>query len=170
MMVELIDRKNNILRNSAQKFNFSNPQIDPVVLYNDLGKMMLEKNGLGLSAPQIGFPYRVFVIRSDPVIPFFNPIIVDKSEDVLDLEEGCLTYPNLLLKIKRPQVIKVRFADPKGEYQTRIFQDYTARVIQHEVDHLDGILFGVHCGEMKLKMAVKKGKKFGSNYMMKELI
>lgn len=169
-MLELIEPKNDVLRTPAQKFDFLNPQMDAVLLYNDLGKLMLEKNGLGLSAPQVGISLRVFVIRSDPVLPFFNPIIVDKSEEVIEMEEGCLTFPNLILKIKRPQIIKIRFADALGQVQTKVFQDITARVIQHELDHLDGVLFGSRCGKMRLEIAINKARKLGTNYIMKEIL
>lgn len=169
-MTDLIDYKSKILRTPSEKFNFSNPQTDPISLYNDLGNSMIENKGIGLSACQIGIALKAFVLASNPIQPFFNPIIVDKSEDTLILEEGCLTFPGLVVKIKRPQVIKVRFADARGEIQTRVFQDLTARVIQHEMDHLDGILFTQRCSILKLEFALKKAKKRGFEYKLEDLI
>ena len=168
-MVELVDKKSEVLRTPAKKFDFANPQVNPVELYNELGTILREKNGLGLAAPQIGHSLRVFVVRSDPVLPFFNPIIVDKSEEEVSLEEGCLTFPGILVKIKRPRVIKVRFADPMGQFQTKVFQDMTARVIQHEVDHLDGVLIGQKVGPVALERAIKAAGKRGYSYFIGDL-
>lgn len=168
-MAELVDKKHEVLRTPATKFDFLNPPINPVELYNTLGSILKEKNGLGLAAPQIGYGLRVFVVRANPILPFFNPVIVDKSEEEVTLEEGCLTFPGILVKIKRPRVIKVRFADPMGQYQTKVFQDLTARVIQHEVDHLDGILIGNRVGPVSLERAVKAAAKNGHPYLIGDL-
>lgn len=166
-MDTLIDYKNDIFKIPAQKFDFKNPQTDAVSLYNTLGKLMIERKGVALSAPQIGLNLKVFVIHTDPILGFFNPIIVDKSEEYLDMEEGCLTFPELTVKIKRPRVIKVRFADALGVVQTTTFQDLTARLIQHEMDHLDGVLFTQRIGEVKLMTSLNKAKKRGKDYIMR---
>jgi peptide deformylase len=69
---------------------------------------MLYNDGLGLSANQIGLPYRAFAIKAEKIIVCFNPRIVDYSEETIYLEEGCLSYPNLYIKVKRPKKIKIR--------------------------------------------------------------
>lgn len=103
---------------------------------------MYESNGIGLAANQVGVPYRIFAMRGHPEnFVCFNPKLVQPSEMVISLEEGCLTYPGLLVKIKRPQHIRVRFTKPNGETITKQFTGMTARIFQHELDHLDGIIF-----------------------------
>lgn len=165
--VQLVESGNPILKTELPRFDFSNPPINPVELYNQVGKALIAYNGLGLAANQLGYPYRMFVIKSDPIQGFFNPIIVDQSDEQIEMEEGCLSYPGLILKIKRPQVIKVRYADPTGVVQTKKYQDLTARIIQHEIDHLNGVVFGSKVSRLQLERAIKKSNK---NYIIGDLI
>lgn len=126
----------------CEQFDFNNPQIDPVELAQSLVTEMLRHNGLGLAANQIGYNLRVFAIRGYPEhFVMFNPMIIDISNDQIVLEEGCLSFPGLIVKIKRPRTIRIRFYGPNGEMFIKEFIDMTARVIQHEIDHLNGILF-----------------------------
>jgi len=166
---ELVEKRHEVLRKPAEKFNFLKPQMDPYQLYRELGETLIEQNGLGLAAPQIGYGLRAFVIRSSPVIPFFNPIITDTSEEEVEMEEGCLTFKGILVKITRPRVIRVRYTDPTGKTETKKFQDMTARVIQHEIDHLDGILFGSRAKDTHLEQAIRKAKKAGYSYLKGDL-
>jgi peptide deformylase len=120
---------------------------------------MYEYNGLGLAANQVGEPYRIFAMRGQPEnFVCFNPKIVQPSEMEVVLEEGCLTYPGLLVKIKRPQHIRVRFQMPNGETVTKQFTGMTARVFQHEMDHLDGIVFFNRANRYHKELAFKKWK------------
>ena len=144
-----------ILKQPTPKFDFQNPPIDPVDLAHSLAKTMLDNNGLGLSAPQIGLNYRVFCIASSPIICCFNPIVVDQTSDMVYLDEGCLSFPGLIVKVKRPRAIKIRYTQPNGEVKTEKFIGMTARAILHEIDHLDGIVFTQRAN----KYHVEKGKK-----------
>jgi peptide deformylase len=166
----LVEVKDPILRTPTEKFNFQNPQVNPIDLYNQLGRRMIDLNGIGLSACQVGFPLDVFVIRSQPIMAFFNAEIVDQSEDTLEIAEGCLSFPGVRLMITRPQVIKVRYSDPLGARKTAKFQDMTARIIQHEKDHCDGITFAHRVPRLKLEQAIKKAKKDGYNYLVNDLL
>lgn len=166
----LVEPRNPILRTPTEKFNFQNPQTNPIELYNQLGRRMVDLNGIGLSACQVGFPYHVFVIRTEPIMAFFNAEIVDISQETLDIEEGCLSFPGIRLSIVRPQVIKVRYSDPTGERKTAKFQDMTARIIQHELDHCNGITFGNRVSRLKLEQAIKKAKKEGHKYLINDLL
>lgn len=141
MIRDLVSEFDPVLRQTAPEFEFARPPINPVELAVDLTETMLRWNGLGLSACQIGLPYRAFVMKTSPVLCCFNPKIVDFSEDNnLVLEEGCLSLPGLVIKVKRPRMIRVRFQLPNGETETRDFDGITSRVFQHELDHLDGVL------------------------------
>lgn len=124
-----------------ERFDFSNPPIDPIELAKILTETMLKENGIGLAANQMDLPFNVFVIKSNPVICAFNPRIVDYIGEEVYLEEGCLSFPGLAVKIKRPQGIRVRFTQPNGETITKEYHGLTARTIQHEIDHLNGVIF-----------------------------
>jgi peptide deformylase len=154
-MTPLVAPTHPALKAGTEKFDFSNPPVDPVVLYNQLGQAMIDHNGLGLAAPQMGLPYRFFVMRAEKVLGCYNPKIVHFSEETVILEEGCLTYPDLYVKVKRPRVIKTRFTLPSGETVTRQFQDITARIFQHELDHLDGICHLQRANKFHLEQAYR---------------
>jgi peptide deformylase len=120
---------------------------------------MYDSNGVGLSANQVGLPYRVFSMRGAPEnFVCFNPKLVQPSEMEVILEEGCLTYQGLLVKIKRPQHIRVRFTTPNGETLTKQFTGMTARTFQHELDHLDGIIFYNRANRYHRDQALRKWK------------
>lgn len=159
MILELIDCNDPLLKQEMEPFDFSNPPVNPLDLVTDLAETMLANNGIGLSANQCGLPYRVFVMLGDELIPCFNPRIVDVSRETVILEEGCLSYPNFFVKVKRPRRIKVRFADPNGKIVTQIFDGMTARVFQHELDHLNGINYQQRANRYHLEQARKKKPK-----------
>jgi peptide deformylase len=100
---------------------------------------------------------RAFVIGnpSDPdnIIGVFNPMIVDYSEETVVYEEGCVSYPGIFLKIKRPRSVRVRYRNWEGEANTIRFDGYTARVFQHEYDHLNGITFHSRASRYHLEQA-----------------
>ncbi len=155
MIRELVDCNDSILKQKTENFDFTNPPINPVELYNDLAETMRENDGLGLAAPQVGLPYRVFVMRAENIIGIFNPKIVDISSEMVYLEEGCLSYPNLWVKVKRPKKVKVRYTNPDGQTETRVFDGMSARVFQHEFDHLEGIVHTKRANRYHLEQAKK---------------
>lgn len=139
--MELIHYTNPILTIPCEEFDFTNPPMDPIEFSQDLVKLMRDSNGIGLAANQVGIPYRIFAMRADPNKVFFNPKIVNLSEEVIALEEGCLTWPGLYVTIKRSRHARIRYTQPNGETLTEQFTGLSARIIQHEMDHLDGIIF-----------------------------
>lgn len=114
-------------------------------LFELLKTKMIENRGLGLSAIQIGIPTRVFVIgdpsNSETIIPVFNPLVLDNSSEQEYYEEGCLSFPGLYIKVKRPSQIRVRYSDHLRNTDTIKFDGMTARIFLHEYDHMDGIVF-----------------------------
>lgn len=140
-MTDIVKFPDPILSTPTQPFDFDNPPIDPNELALILIRKVNEHNGLGLSANQIGIPYSVFVIKGDPNIVCFNPKIVSNGDDETYMVEGCLSYPNLLIKVRRPVEIRTRFQVPSGAITTKPFVGLTSRVFQHELDHLNGIAF-----------------------------
>tara|TARA_Y100000310_G_scaffold344909_1_gene460412 strand:+ start:14772 stop:15275 length:504 start_codon:yes stop_codon:yes gene_type:complete len=164
MILNLVDKTDLILHRAAEPFDFSDPEIDPDEMVKNLTDTMIHFRGIGLAAPQVGLPYRCFVVgnpdENESIIPVFNPRIVDMSMDQIGYEEGCLSFPNLYLKIKRPENIRARFERPDGTTWTFKFEGVTARIFQHELDHLDGITFTKKVSKLKLDMARRKMKKY----------
>jgi peptide deformylase len=161
----LVPASDPILREVMPKFDFKEPIIDPTGLAHILAQSCLKYNGIGLSAPQIGLRYRACIIKASPMICMFNPNIVGESESKTDGEEGCLTFPNLIIKVKRSDVIRVRYAMPNGEIKTDRFEGLTSRIVQHEISHLDGKLFVDGLSRLKLEQICKKTNKlYGTKY------
>lgn len=169
MIRDILDHTNPILKEEMPAFDFKNPIVDPVELYTDLAETMRENEGMGLSANQIGVRTRAFVMRAEEIIGVFNPRVVDVSSETVMLEEGCLSYPNLFVKIKRPKSIKVRFTTPDGETSTKTFTGMTARVFLHELDHLNGVAHTSRANRYHLEQAKKLVKKINRRYPVKPI-
>jgi peptide deformylase len=158
--MNLVKSDDAILNRVCENFNFSDPPFDPIEFAQDLVKHMYDWNGIGLAANQVGVPYRIFAMRGSPEnFVCFNPRIVQPSEQEVVLEEGCLTYPGLYVKIKRPQHVRVRFQTPNGETITKQFTGMTARIFQHELDHLDGVIFYNKANRVHRDKALQKWRK-----------
>ncbi len=111
-------------------------------LISDMAETMLVKDGIGLAAPQVGHNLRLIVVNTkDGVMPMINPLITKKSLTKDWDEEGCLSVPNVFGEVKRPKKIRVKFLMADGNYKHIAAEGLLARVIQHEIDHLDGVLF-----------------------------
>lgn len=174
MELKLVADNDPILKKECDVFDFSNPPVDPIELAKDMVKFLYDNNSLGLSANQVGLPYRVFCMRGVPEnFVCYNPRIVTFSEDQVLLEENCLTYNGLCVKIKRPQHVRVRFTLPNGETMTKQFTGMTARVFQHEMEHMDGKIFYHSANLVHREQALRRwklGKKFEMNVTPNEHI
>ena len=158
-MLNLVKSNDPILTKTCEEFNFKDPPFDPIEFSQNLVKFMYENNAIGVSANQVGFPYRVFAMRGSPEnFVCFNPRVVMPSEEQVVLEETCLTYSGLLVKIKRPQHVRVRFSTPNGETRTETYTGMTSRVFQHQMDYLDGIVFYTRANKYHRDLAMKKWK------------
>jgi len=123
---------------------------------------MWEHSGLGISANQIGYSYRVFAMRGETKkdsIVCFNPKIKDFSPEMNTMDEGCLSLPDVFAKVVRPAHVAISYLDKDGKEEGQLASGMTARVFQHELDHLDGILFTDRLGELARKRAFEKAKK-----------
>jgi peptide deformylase len=132
-----------ILVTPAEPVNdFSSPEVF-AVLVDEMFKAMKYNLGLGLAAPQIGLSQRIFVAeeRDGSLEAFFNPVILDSSKKQTYDIEACLSIPGLTANIKRPIEITLQYQDIRGIYHIRDIDGGLARVVQHEIDHLDGWLF-----------------------------
>jgi peptide deformylase len=134
-----------LLYKPTEQFDFYNPPMEPQKLVDLLGEAMCDLGGVGLSANQVGLPYRVFVMGNptnrESIIPVFNPSIIHWSDEQEVAEEGCLSLPGYLLALKRPTEIRVRMSTVDDNRDSARFNGYTARVFQHEYDHMEGIDF-----------------------------
>ena len=105
--------------------------------------LLATKDGVGIAAPQIGVSKRVLAYRQSPsseeVVVMINPIIVETGKVVGTAEEGCLSYPGIFTRISRPTTVKVSWKEPSGYDRTKEFRGIEAVIVQHEMDHLEGI-------------------------------
>lgn len=113
---------------------------------------MLERNGVGIAAPQVYVSKRVIIVASRPnpryldapemdAVVMVNPEILEKSESTILGEEGCLSVPNERGQVARAEMVRVKYLTLQGELVETVFHGFPARIVQHEVDHLDGVLF-----------------------------
>ena len=138
---------------------------DTRALMDDMVETMRPAPGIGLSAVQVGSPIRAIVVgvrevdreEDAPEIWFLvNPEITTESEDIALIEEGCLSLPDQFEDVERPDAITVKFLDYDGKPQTLQCGGTTARVIQHEMDHLEGVLFVDHLSKIKRDIILRR--------------
>ena len=129
---------------------------------NDMLETMYAAPGIGLAAIQIGVPKRVIVLdieqkegKKNPIF-LINPEIVEKSENNSTYEEGCLSVPGQFAEIERPDKCRIKYLDYYGKSKELVAKDMLATCIQHEMDHLEGILFIDYLSKLKKSMIVKK--------------
>ena len=130
-------------------------------LMDDMLDTMYAANGIGLAAIQIGVPKNVVVIdlnKDNKKLPMFfvNPKITSKSKSLKKYEEGCLSIPNLFAEIERPSECEIQYLDYFGKEKTLTANGLLATCIQHEVDHLKGILFIYYLSKLKKDIILKK--------------
>jgi peptide deformylase len=161
-MLEIIKYPNPILVERMPEFNFDDPIMDPKELERQMLAAMFANGGIGLSANQVGIRTRVFVMGDKSNFlnakAFFNPIIIANTDKILDLEEGCLSFPGIFANIKRPSAIKVEYKTSDGITEQAEFEGYDCKVFLHEFDHLEGITFQNRISTLKWAMAVKKSQ------------
>lgn len=156
---KLVPEGSPILNEPTITFDFDNPPVNPVEFASSLVETCIANRGLGLSANQCGFKYRVFVAGSgEDFVSYFNPIILSTGLDEIGLE-GCLSFPHLYLNVLRPKTVIVRYQDFNGEFHEHEFSGLTARVILHEYDHMDGITFNHRTKPLALKSGYEKRNK-----------
>ena len=131
-------------------------------LMDDMLETMYHANGIGLAAIQIGVPKRIIVMdlskREEEKKPmyFVNPVIKNKNQNFSRYEEGCLSVPNQFAEIERPKTCEVEYLDYDGEKKIIKAEGLLATCIQHEMDHLQGILFIDYLSKLKKSMIIKK--------------
>ena len=163
----ILTEPNRILRQISQPVEIVGKEEQ--LLMDDMLETMYAANGIGLAAIQIGIPKRIIVMdiskdenKKEPMY-FVNPVIKNKNPVKSTYEEGCLSVPNQFAEIDRPSKCDIEFLDYNGNQQTISADGLFATCIQHEMDHLEGILFIDHLSKLKKSMILKKLSKLKSN-------
>jgi len=128
-------------------------------------ELMDKYGGIGLSANQIGLPFNMFVLGNHPSLEngmkltCFNPMIISSSKEEVVMEEGCLTFPFVFLKITRPRKVVVKYTDENDELKEGQLDGMMSRIFQHEYEHMLGRTFVENASKLKLDRAYKKAEK-----------
>ena len=142
---------NSILRSSAQEIaDITEPKITQLI--DSLIETAIANNGVGIAAPQVSESFRLFIVASRPSIRYphaptmtptamINPKIISRSKEKVKDWEGCLSVPNLRGLVNRYKAVEVEYLTQDGIVERKVLSDFVARIFQHELDHLDGILF-----------------------------
>ena len=167
MNMKLVEQTDPILRKVCTPFDFNEPVMDPYELAEGLHEIRRKDGGIGLAAPQVGIDTRALVIgmgslqtegAEDYDQVFFNPVITSTEGKEVYMIEGCLSYPGLFVKVKRPETIELHWETEEGSECTETFDGITSRILQHEVDHLNGITFIKRANRFHLEQAQKQLK------------
>ena len=158
MIEKLVESKDLLLHH---RINSCSHKLDRKKLAKKLIENMLHHKGVGLSANQIGIWERVFCMmrNEEEIIVCFNPRIIKSYKKEIEMEEGCLSYPGIWLKVRRPEGIEVTYEDAKGELQEKAMFGLEARIFQHEYDHMEGTDFTKRVSKLKLDLAKKRLRK-----------
>lgn len=159
-MMKLVLDPDPILTQEAELWDFEN-HINAAVIEREMLETMKANNGIGLAGNQVGLLRRVFVMKLQDgrELGCFNPWIMFGDNDKINDNEGCLSFPNLWLKVQRHNKITAAYLDNTGKQCIIELEGIDARCFQHELDHLNGVTFTEYVSDLKLKMARKKQRK-----------
>ncbi len=162
--LKLYEYPHPILKKKAEKVVEVNDDLRK--LLDDMLETMYASNGCGLAAPQIGLSKRIVVIdiagegKEPNPLYMVNPEIIWSSEEKEISEEGCLSVPGQRAEVERPAVVRIRYLDYDGKEQEMLAEEFLAVAAQHEIDHLDGVLYIDHLSRLKRQMLLKKLEKY----------
>lgn len=172
MIYPIVAYGDTVLRKVAQ--NIEKGSLDVKKLAEDMFETMYAASGVGLAAPQIGMNIRMFIVDGTPINDnledpedfdpslegfkkvFINAEIVEENGEEWAYEEGCLSLPGIREEVYRPETVTIRYFDTEWNEHTEIHKGLAARIIQHEYDHIDGILFTDHLSGVKRQLLKKK--------------
>lgn len=173
MILPIVAYGDPVLKKTAIEIDQSYP--DLLLLIDNMFETMYKAKGVGLAAPQIGKSIRLFIVDGSPFADeegdepdpkaegivdfkkvFINPIIIDETGDEWAFNEGCLSIPKIREDVYRPETIHITYYDENWNYHEESFNGYAARIIQHEYDHIEGVLFTDHLSVLKRKLLQKR--------------
>ena len=188
MILPILAYGNPVLKKKAK--NISNDFIKLNEFIENMWETMNNANGVGLAAPQVGLSFRVFIVDTSPFADsesmnkdefelvssfkkvFINPVIINETGNKWDFNEGCLSIPEVRADVKRPETILIKYFDEDFNQHQQSFNGIIARVVQHEYDHIEGVLFTDKISPLKRKLLksklidISKGK-IKTDYKMK---
>ncbi len=149
-----------ILREKTEPINELTDEVKDLI--RDLFETMYNSDGVGIAAPQVGISKSIFVLDADSMIEegdpalgpvaFINPEIIEKKGEKVQMDEGCLSIPLVTDKVSRPETILIKYRDQNFNEREQEFSGWISRVIQHEYDHLQGVLFIDYLSAFKRRM------------------
>ena len=174
MILPIVAYGSPILKKEGEEIDENYKDLDKLIA--NMFETMYEANGVGLAAPQIDKSIRLFIIDASPFAEveegeepdpmaagledfkkvFINPIIEEEEGEEWGFNEGCLSIPNIREEVLRKPNIKISFFDENWEFHEEEYDGYAARIVQHEYDHVDGILFTDHLSPLKKRLLKKK--------------
>lgn len=164
MILPIVAYGDPVLKKEAKEIDQNFPELEKLI--SDMFETMENANGVGLAAPQIGLSIRLFVVNGEPLDEenlkgfrkvFINAEIEDESEEEWGFQEGCLSIPDVRAEVSRPKKITMSYYDENFKFhQSEEFDAIAARIIQHEYDHIDGILFTEYLKPLKRRLIQKK--------------
>jgi peptide deformylase len=154
-----------ILRKESEDIDRDYPGLNELI--SDMFETMYHSDGVGLAAPQIGKSIRLFVVDGTPLAEddpemdgfksvFINARITEKSGEIVPMTEGCLSIPNLREEVNRESYLRMTWYDEKWDFHDEVLTGYKARVIHHEYDHLDGVLFTDKVSPLRRRLIQRK--------------
>ena len=168
MILPIVSYGSSVLKKTAKEITSDYPNLSELIA--NMWETMYAANGVGLAAPQIGLSIRVFVIDASPFVDeekmsvkeienintfkkvFINPKIISEEGNLWDFNEGCLSIPDVREDISRKEKISINFFDENFELQKLKLNGLAARVVQHEFDHIEGVLFTDHLSSLKKRL------------------
>lgn len=173
MILPIVAYGDPVLKKEAQEINKDFPDLDKLIV--DMFETMYAASGVGLAAPQIGKSIRLFVVDGSPFAEdeedeedpraegmenfkkvFINPIIEEETGEEWGFNEGCLSIPKIREEVFRQEKITISYYDENWELREETYEGYSARIIQHEYDHIEGILFTDHLSPLKKRLLTKR--------------
>lgn len=153
-MLEIVTYGNPILTEKAKEVTEFGPNLEKTI--EEMHLAMRQDRGIGLAAPQVAIGLRLFIVELDdePLRVFINPRITALSQETSEYEEGCLSFPGLYFNVVRPSAVEIEAQDAHGQSFRLKAEGLLARVIQHEYDHLEGVLFIDRISPLKRRRAL----------------
>ncbi|MCX6219713.1 MAG: peptide deformylase [Bacteroidia bacterium] len=154
-----------VLRKVAENIDMKYDGLSELI--ENMFESMYNAEGVGLAAPQVGLSIRIFVVDLSPLEKdepslsgfrkaFINAKIIERSGEEELMEEGCLSIPGIHEEVYRKNYIRIQYLDPEGIQRDEEYTGYTARVLQHEYDHLDGVMFTDHCSPLRKRLLKRR--------------
>ena len=152
--MKLIKAPDEFLEKKVKDFDFNT--MDAEKISTEMFDIMKKYEGVGLAANQVGLDAQIFIMGEDKPMTIINPMITEVSTNKVEMMEGCLSFPGIWVKVKRPKKVTVRWQNMKGETLMQHLDGIESKCFQHELDHIDGVTFDKRVSKLKWDMAKKK--------------